>query len=139
MVDLTPNDIVNKEFRRAFRGYSPEQVDDFLQQVSEAYFAMLEENKRVRAQVDEMRALSQQFQETESLLKNTLVLAERTAEETRRNSREEADLMRREAEQQITGARAQLDELRQTRLRMLAELRAMLQAHLLLLDAQEQQ
>lgn len=139
MVDLTPNDIVNKEFRRAFRGYSPEQVDDFLQQVSEAYFATLEENKRVRAQVDEMRALSQQFQETESLLKNTLVLAERTAEETRRNSREEADLMRREAEQQITGARAQLDELRQTRLRMLAELRAMLQAHLLLLDAQEQQ
>ena len=33
---LTPADIHNKEFSRGFRGYSEEEVDDFLDEVIES-------------------------------------------------------------------------------------------------------
>ena len=33
---LTPMDINNKEFKRVLRGYSPEEVDEFLDEVVES-------------------------------------------------------------------------------------------------------
>lgn len=34
---LTPMDINNKEFKRVLRGYCPEEVDEFLDQIVEEY------------------------------------------------------------------------------------------------------
>jgi cell division initiation protein len=137
MADLTPNDIVNKEFRRVLRGYDTEQVDDFLQQVSDQLYRALEENQRMRGQLDDLRAQVQRYQQTEDLIKNALVLAERTAEDVRQHAHEQAALIRREAEEHIRTERAQLEEARQARLRTLSELRSVLQAQLTLLDSQE--
>jgi cell division initiation protein len=137
MSDITPNDIINKEFHRSLRGYDIEQVDEFLQQVSERLFRAVEENQRLRAQADDLRSRLQRYQETEELLKNALMLAERTADETRHRAHQEADIIRREAEQSLERERAELDELRRTRARVIAELRAVLHTHLSMLDSQE--
>ena len=134
---ITPNDISNKEFRRSLRGYDVDQVDDFLQAVSDTLVQLIEEQQRLKAQADELRARVQHYQETEALLHNALLLAERTADETRQRAHQEADLIRREAEQQIATQRAMLEELRQSRLRVVTELRTLLQTHLAMLDAQE--
>lgn len=137
MADITPTDIVNKQFRMTFRGYDHNEVDDFLQQVSDSLYRTLEENQRLRAQVDDQRGRLQHYQDTEDLIKNALVLAERTADETRQHAHQDADLIRREAESTLRTERAEMEELRQTRHRMIAELRAILNAHLGLLDAQD--
>jgi len=139
MTDTTPNDIVNKAFRVTFRGYAPQEVDDFLQNVSDSLFHALEENRRLKSQLDEQRGRVQQYQETESLMTNALLLAQRTADDLRHQAHQEADLLRREAQQLIRAEYATLDDLRQTRQRVIAEIRAVLQSHLLLLDAQAQQ
>jgi cell division initiation protein len=137
MAEITPNDIINKEFRMTLRGYATEQVDDFLQQISDRLFRVMEENQRLRAQTEEVRGHLQQYQQTEELLKNALVLAERAAEETRQRAHQEADLIRREAEVQLERERASVQDTLHLRDRAVAELRALLQSHLAMLDTQE--
>ena len=50
---LTPEDVQKKEFRLAFRGYHEGDVDEFLDQVTEALAALREENKRLQEQLGE--------------------------------------------------------------------------------------
>jgi cell division initiation protein len=134
---ITPNDIINKEFRKALRGYDTDQVDDFLQVVTETLIQLIEDNQRMKSQADDLRIRLQRYQETEELMKNALILAERTADETRQRAHQEADLIKREAEVQIATERATVETLRQSGLRIVTELRTLLQTHLALLDAQE--
>jgi cell division initiation protein len=138
MADITPNDIVNIKFRQGFRGYDSDQVDDFLQQVSDTLYRVLEDNQRMRAQVDDLKGRVQHYQETEDLIKNALVLAERTAEELRERAKQDADAIRRQAEEQLRMEYQRLEQLRQLRLRVIAEVRGVLSTHLSLLDAQEE-
>ncbi len=137
MPDITPNDIVNKEFRRKFRGYGTDEVDDFLQSVSDSLFHALEEHKRLREQLEESRNQLKQYQQTEELMKNALMLAERTAGEVRASAQHEAELIRREAEDRLGRERETLTEVLQLRHRMIAELRGVLQSQLALLETQD--
>jgi DivIVA domain-containing protein len=50
---LTPEEVQKKEFRLAFRGYHEGDVDEFLDQVTEALAALHEENKRLQEQLGE--------------------------------------------------------------------------------------
>ncbi|HEY3378384.1 MAG TPA: DivIVA domain-containing protein [Armatimonadota bacterium] len=137
MSDLTPNDIINQEFRTTLRGYATEQVDEFLQQISDRLFRVMEENQRLNTQADDLRARLQQYQQTEDLVKKALILAERTADEVRQHAHQEADLLRREMERKLDVERDSLEEIRQLRLRAIAELRAVLYSQLALLESQE--
>ena len=40
---ITPLDINNKEFKKVLRGYSPEEVDEFLDEVVESYEELYKE------------------------------------------------------------------------------------------------
>lgn len=48
---ITPQDIQNKEFREAFRGYNEDDVDTFLDVVAEEYGRVFAENQRLRIQL----------------------------------------------------------------------------------------
>ncbi len=87
---LTPLEIHNKEFRRAFRGYSEQEVDSFLDQVVEEFEAMIREKERLQAEI-------QQYRHLEETLKQTLVVAQKAAEELKSNARKEAELILKEA------------------------------------------
>jgi len=45
---ITPEDVQQVEFRLAFRGYNERDVDEFLDEVTEAMGALLEDNRRLR-------------------------------------------------------------------------------------------
>jgi cell division initiation protein len=137
MADITPTDIVNKQFRLGLRGYDKHEVDDFLQQISDSLYKVLEENQRLRAQIEDLRGRVQHFQETEGLIKNALMLAERTADEVRQHAHQEAELIKRQAEEDLRRERTELEDSRQMRQRILAEIRALLNSHLSLIEAQE--
>jgi DivIVA domain-containing protein len=83
---LTPLDVQQKVFRPRFRGYHEDEVDEFLDQVTEDLAALHEENKRLREEL-ELRASPAGFEE-----------AKRHAEETVRRAREEAARIRAEAD-----------------------------------------
>jgi cell division initiation protein len=137
MAELTPNDILNRQFRQTLRGYATDEVEELQQQAGEALYQTLQEGQQLRAQVEGLRDRVKHYQETEDLIKNALVLAERTADEIRQRAHEEADLIRREAALAVRAEQAEVETLRRERDRMVAEMRATLQAHWSLLDAQE--
>jgi cell division initiation protein len=45
---LTPVDVQQQQFKRSFRGYDEQEVDDFLDRVTEAIGNLLEENERLK-------------------------------------------------------------------------------------------
>lgn len=138
MPDITPNDMINQEFRRAFRGYNAQEVDEFLQLASDSLFHAYEESQRLHAQVVSLADEVKRYQQRENLINNAIVLAERTADELKEHAVREAEHTRRAIEEQLHTQRAELEQLRQTRLRVIAELRAELTAHLSLLESAEQ-
>ena len=95
---LTPLDIHNKEFKRGWRGYDEDQVNEFLDQVIKDYEALLRENKDLQNQVQTVQERLSHFATMEETLSKTLIIAQETAEEVRMNAKKEAQLVMREAE-----------------------------------------
>lgn len=142
---LTPLDIHNKQFSRSFRGYNETEVDEFLEQVGREYDQVLRDNAALREQVEALTAKLDQYRQLEDTLHNTLVVAQETAEEVKASAQKQAELMinqaRLEADQILQEARARAEQIERKYNELLnsikvvrARLRAMLMAHLQLLD-----
>lgn len=95
---LTPLDIHNKEFKRGFRGYNEEEVDQFLDEVVKDYEKLYRENIELKETLDRVNSKLEHFQHMENTLHNTLVIAQETAEEVKLNARKESELHLKEAD-----------------------------------------
>ncbi|MCL4494142.1 MAG: DivIVA domain-containing protein [Firmicutes bacterium] len=95
---LTPLDIVNKEFKHGFRGYSEDDVNEFLDEIVRDYEALIKENDELKENTSGMTERLEQYRKLEATLQNTLVIAQQTAEEVKTAARKEAELIVREAE-----------------------------------------
>jgi cell division initiation protein len=91
-------DIHHKEFRHAIRGYSEEEVDDFLDEVVGEFERLFKENIDLKEQMEQVRDKMSKYENLEDTLRNTLVNAQRSAEEVQRNAKREAELIIRDAE-----------------------------------------
>lgn len=88
---LTPRDIHEAEFKRVWRGYDPEEVDDFLRRVVVEYEAVYKENERLRQRITELESQLQEYSRTETQIDETLALARQTAAELKEAARKEAE------------------------------------------------
>ncbi len=52
---LKPIDIHNMDFTRSFKGYNPEEVDDFLATIVTKYETIYQENKQLREKLEKCR------------------------------------------------------------------------------------
>ncbi|MDY0256945.1 DivIVA domain-containing protein [Gudongella oleilytica] len=90
---ITPLDIQNKVFSRSFRGYSPKAVNSFLNEILEDYEKMYKENIEYKDKISMLTDQIRQYNTMEETLKNTLIIAQKTAEEVALNARSKADLI----------------------------------------------
>ncbi|MGG3955990.1 DivIVA domain-containing protein [Bhargavaea massiliensis] len=95
---LTPLDIHNKEFSRGFRGYDEDEVNEFLDQVIKDYEMVLREKKQLEEKVKELTEKLDYFTNIEETLNKSILIAQETAEEVKRNAQKEAKLIIKEAE-----------------------------------------
>ncbi len=95
---LTPIDIQNKEFSRSIRGFSPSEVDEFLERVAKDYEEQIKENIALKEKITQLKDKLSHYHKLEETLHNAIVVAQETAEEVKRNATKEAELIRREAE-----------------------------------------
>ena len=95
---LTPLDIHNKEFKRGFRGYNEEEVDEFLDKVIKDYETLYRENIELKETIERLNSKLEHYQHMENTLHSTLVIAQETAEEVKLNAKKETELMIKEAE-----------------------------------------
>ena len=114
---LTPEDVRNKEFRYSFRGYNEEEVDAFLDEVEAEVGRLLTENNQLRQRAAAPPApapagpAQAPMSETEEMLRRTLLIAQRTADETVAQAKAEADKLladaRNQSEAMISSAQQQ--------------------------------
>ena len=97
---LTPLEVHSKQFKARFGRYSAAEVDEFLDQVGQSYDQLWRENAELRERLRQLMEKEQSGTDLGETLKQTLLLAQKAAEEARRNAEEKARLILESAEQQ---------------------------------------
>ena len=114
---ITPNDIATKDFKKVAVGYSPEEVDTFLDDLYEDYERLYSESKKEKVQVDNTAAPTEQIANLQKTLERTLTLAEAAAEETKAAAKAEGETIvknaKLQAEEILQSARTKTYELEQ--------------------------
>lgn len=90
---LTPMDINNKEFKKGIRGYNPEEVDEFLDEIVDNYEEMYKENANLKEKIQILNEKVEHYSQIESTIQNTLLLAQNAAEQAKNSAKKEAELM----------------------------------------------
>jgi cell division initiation protein len=98
LMPLTPLDIHNKEFNKGFRGYDEDEVNEFLDQVIKDYELVIREKKELEAKLAEQSEKLGHFTNIEDTLNKSILIAQETAEDVKRNAQKEAKLIIKEAE-----------------------------------------
>jgi cell division initiation protein len=137
---VTPANIREQSFTVRFRGFDPQEVDAFLEDVAEDLEAALKENAQLREQLAATEERTRGISEREKLLQETLVTTHRLAEEMKEAARRELDMHLREGELQreklLEAARteeaqirSEVQTLKRTRRQLVEELRATLDTY----------
>jgi len=147
---LTAMDIEKQDFTRKMRGFDPDEVQMFLKAVAEEIERLNLENATLREENGTLTQRLDEFQDRERTLQETLVTAQRMSTDLRDRSKQEAELLIREArvkaERLLEQAQDQLQALENEigRIRLEREafenrLRAAIEEHLSLIDLRRQE
>lgn len=106
---LTPLDIENKKFQKQMmNGYNVDEVDDFLDEITVNYEKLYKENTELRAEIERSKSDLEKYKAIEQTLQNTLVMAQKTADDIKSNAQDEADNIIRNARSKMQD---QVDEV----------------------------
>jgi cell division initiation protein len=94
---ITPIEIRQKAFSRVLRGYDKEEVDAFLQTLSQEWERVMDENKEYRIKLDMSEREVRKLREVEGSLYKTLKAAEETGSHLIEQANRSAELYLREA------------------------------------------
>ena len=146
---LTPLDVRRYDFGRTLRGYDPERVEQFRQQVAEELERLTRQTVDLDSKAKGFHEQLRAFRERDKALNDALVSAQQLRGEIREQSEREAQLILREArgeaEKILEGSRNQIRhlhdhiaELERARRAFLAQLRVMVERQLGDISAAEQ-
>ncbi len=145
MNKITVVDIQHKTFKKALQGYDRSEVDQFLDEIIETLEDEAQQRAALEAEIADLKERISHFKAMEESLQNTLLLAQRTADEVKASAHKEADLIRAEARVAIekemssygdraTEARREYQRAMETAEKAKSELRSLLMTHLSLLE-----
>lgn len=112
---VTPLDLRQTQFNTAMRGFDKMEVRMLLSDAADDYEAALREIDRLRQDVNRMEVALAEHREREANLRNTLLTAQKLADQIRENADTEARIKVREAEGRaeliLQKAQARLEEI----------------------------
>ena len=151
MIDLTPLDVRKKkgDFRRVMRGYDPDAVDNFLDEVVARMEELVREAQANSGKVAQMSEAIADYRERERAMNEALVSAQQLREGMREQAQREADLVLREAraegerivsdaKRQVTFALEALRRVQAQRVRFLRLFRALVERQLGEIEQEEE-
>ena len=95
---ITPLDIENKRFsKQMMNGYNVDEVDDFLDELTLEYGKLYKENAELKSQREDLDSDVGKYKDIETSLQNTLIMAQKTADEV-------VDVAKKQAEQIVKDA-----------------------------------
>ena len=125
-MNVTPLDLRQQQFRTSMRGFDRDEVTAFLAEVAADYEAALQEAERMRQEVTRLEGLVNEHREHERNLRNTLLTAQRLADEIKdtantqataivRDAEGRADLILERAQSRLEDVHREIDGLRMKR------------------------
>jgi cell division initiation protein len=146
---ITPIEIEKQEFGISFRGYNPQEVKAFLSNIAHQLSVTLGQMQELREKNLVLEGKMSQIDEYEDHLKSALITASQYTEGAKENARREAEIVIKEAQIEaqrlIAQSKAQLLNMQEEiklldkqKYRFLVELRALIQSHSRVLEAQEE-
>ncbi|MDP9194803.1 MAG: DivIVA domain-containing protein [Acidobacteriota bacterium] len=98
MQNLTPLEIQKQTFSRVLKGYNADEVRAYLHLVAEEIERLVRENDRLSRDSAMLREDLEDHSNRERILKDTLLSAQKVAEDLTANARKEAELIVKDAE-----------------------------------------
>lgn len=95
---LTPVDIETVEFKKVALGYSTDDVNDFLDKVIVDFETLYKENSKLTDKVGVLEEGLTYYKNLEETLKNSILLAEKTATQAKHNANQTSEQIIREAQ-----------------------------------------
>ncbi len=147
---ITPLDIQQQQFKgKIFGGLDPEDVDAFLQTVSQEMEDLSRENSELKEQIRRNADAMAEMSSRESQLRDTMLAAQKITEEMKANSQKEATLIISEAELKaekiladanlkLAQLNSQIQDLRREKLQFETALKSLLDTHYKMLSLNEE-
>jgi cell division initiation protein len=143
---LSPLDIRNQQFARSFRGFNPDAVASFRDLLANELEELIRQNGEYASRIKRLEERLEGYAKIEQSINETLVLAQKTADEVRQSAQKEAELIIREAKmraegeeagyrERITRVDAELASLQSRRDQFFARFKGLLTTQLSLLTA----
>ena len=108
---ITPLEIENKKFsKQMMNGYSVEEVDDFLDDLTACYEKLYKDNSESQDKISELQGKLEHYKQIEGTLNNTLIMAQSTAEDIKNVARQQADQIVKDAEAESKQSLATLEQ-----------------------------
>lgn len=155
---LTPLDIQQQKFKVKWRGYDAQEVETFLEMVSEDVESLLKEYNNLRAELQGYEAQLADYRKNERAIQQTIMTTQKVSDDLKRNAQRESELIiseaKVEAEKIINDAKAkaekmigdsrielermrrELNELKNKKMECELTLKSMLESHLRLLKSE---
>ena len=108
---LTPEDIDKQQFSKQFKGYAVEEVDDFLEELTNDYEVLMLANKKQEDKIKELEAKIDGLSTNTNVLQETLLIAKQTADEMRRRAEEEVNMIVGEAKKMLEDRAGNIDQI----------------------------
>jgi cell division initiation protein len=113
---FSPMSIKNQEFRKSVRGFDKEEVQAFLDKLSDEFENLQRENEQIKKDLDAANIKLNEFRKIEKNLQNTLLRAQESSTKSLESTRKQSNLMVKEAEikasQILEKARESANEIR---------------------------
>lgn len=144
-MSISPNEILEKEFRARFRGYDPDEVDSFLEEISEIMTSLIREKNAMKDQLVGYEAQLADLKKREEEFREALTSAHKLSEKMKSQAEKDAELVlekaKLEAERIIADAHqeaVQLEErilgLRRIQREATYKIRSVLESYLRIID-----
>lgn len=145
---LSPSDVAKKSFSKKMMGFDQDEVLDYLAKIAQHLETLMHERNALKETLREKDLALMEYKERDQILKNAITTATQMSEKLRSDAEREsklilndaqqkAEIITRDAKDSLKGLYHEVSELKRARLQFEANLKALAQAHLSLLEQGE--
>lgn len=90
---LAPHELKNKQFQKTFKGYNPQEVDEYLEFLLEKYTEVYRENSELERKLRIVVTNLDEIKDEEESIRSTLMRAQKMAEKIVNDANDRADII----------------------------------------------
>lgn len=142
---ITPIEIQHQQFKVRFRGFDVREVDRFLEQMTDTFELLQQENENAQNEIRRIKLESQGYKEREETFKRAMLNSQKVLDEMKENARKSAELIVANAElkaekilnrahKRLAQLHEDIAELKRQRMQIEVQIRSIIEVHTKLLE-----